>query len=357
MTSASSLAIAGMVLGACWTNAVAAEEEAGPTTPSWLIEQHVGLDDPLGVYGLALVHDRGNWFSAGVGVGLDSVQGSALVTASLFQRTRLVRKGGFALDVGAIFSRGGYSAERRYEPPHFYGSDTVTWTWIPDYRLTATLGLAVDKRHWSLRFEPGLAYHFTRPSCRYATYDVDYAGSCDSPAIPAPYHFGRPPGTIAPSLSITFGYRLGVEDREVSGLASYRSPETALKLSFLSTTIPTMVGVTLLRLWISSYHEHNDAVLAGGLVGLGLGMGLGPAVGYAYSGQHVRGVGVAVLRLLGVGVGVVTLYAMGVSGDGGGGAILGVGMLAAAVVSTIYDVGTSAKAARRHNAGQTGARP
>ena len=353
-----------MLLSLCWACPVAAQVQPSRDGSPFVVEGHLGFDDPLGSFGMALVYDRGYRFSAGVGLGLDSVAGESLLTASLFARARLFREGVFALDVGAILSRGGYTTERDYYPPDTavsYPGERLISTWMPDYRATGTLAAELANRRWSLRLEVGLGYHLNRPTCRYEGSGIDFTGDCNSPVIPDAYHFALVPGQISPSLSLTAGYRLGVEEPPsvAEASAEYRSPSMALRLSVLSTAIPSLLGATMVSMWFSSRHHDNNTLLAGGLVGLGLGLGFGPSIGYAYSGEHLRAWGGGLLRLIGVGAGALAVTIAGIESScddcsGGGGssdmASLGIVLFCATAISTIYDVATAPRAAQRANA-------
>ena len=294
------------VWGLCCLGAATAHAQS-PADPSeahpFVAEFHTGSNDPLGRFGLALAYDKGGRFSAGLGLGVDSIHRKLVLGTSLFGRLRLLRAGNFILDTGAILSRGGQQNRSSYG---FYESDTERWTMSPEYRLTGTLGVGLVGRRWSLRFESGLGYGLNRPTCTYEGSGTEFSGDCNSPHIPSEYRFIKQPDRLSTTFSLALGYRLGVED-EASAMESrseYRSPDKARRLSLLSTALPVLFGGAMISLAYSNRSNNVTLPVMGGL-SLGLGLSLGPSVGYAYAGESLRGWGVGALRVLGYGLGTI----------------------------------------------------
>ena len=325
------VAIAAVLLGTCCPALARAQTQPGSNGIPIVIEAHLGWNEPLGTYGLALVYDRGGTFSGGVGVGLNSLKSDTLPPLGLFGRARLLRWGWGSLGVGAALSRDHYSSDR---------SEDV-WYWNPSYRATGTAAAELTNRRWSLRFEAGLGYLLNSYSEHGAYY-----GSPSSDSSP---------GRLVPSLTATVGYRFGVSDaylESAAGEFTYKSPSTAFRLSALSTLVPVLVGATMLAF------AHDDTVAVGGLVTLGLGLGLGPSIGYAYAGENLRGWGLGLLRAAAIGVGSAAIIGAGISSScdectesssASEAETLGVVLITAALVSAVYDVVTAPNAARRAN--------
>jgi hypothetical protein len=324
-------AIAAVLLGC----PAVAQAQAQPTSDGIpiVVEAHLGWNEPLGTYGLALVYDRGGTFSGGLGVGLNSLKGDTLPPLGLFGRARLLRWGWGSLGVGAALSRDHYSIDQ---------TDDGIWYWNPSYRATTTAAAEFTNRRWSLRLEAGLGYLLNSYSeCRPAFV----LAACSSS-----------PGRLVPSLTATVGYRFGVSDaylESTAGEFTYKSPSTAFRLSALSTVVPVLVGATMLGF------AHDDTVAVGGLVTLGLGLSFGPTIGYAYAGENLRGWGLGLLRLVGIGVGSAVIFSALISSScdecshsssEDDAMVLGVVLIGAALVSAVYDVVTAPNAARRANA-------
>jgi hypothetical protein len=351
------------VLGLCCLGAATAHAQA-PADPSeahpFVAEFHTGSNDPLGRFGLALAYDKGGRFSAGLGLGLDSIDRELVMGASLFGRARLLRLGSFTLDTGAILSRGGHQTTHIY-PSSFSTAESFTWTWSPEYRLTGTLGVGVIGRRWSLRLEGGLGYRLNRPTCTYEGSRVGVSGDCHSPLLPAEYHPNDPPDRFSTTFSLTLGYRLGVEDdaagAESQAHPAYRSPSKAQSLSAWSTALPVLLGGTLISLATSNRSDNVTLPVMGGL-SLGLGLSLGPSVGYAYAGESVRGWGVGALRVLGYGLGTVFIYGSLMTqaaeyhdrSDVVTYGVVGLTLFGASLASSMYDLIAVPKAAERTNA-------
>jgi hypothetical protein len=360
---------AAVILGLCWAFAGTAQAQSKPASDGMpiVVEGHVGLNDPLGAFGLALVYDQRGRFSAGLGLGADSNQGRSLLATSLFGRVRFLRVGPFALDAGAILSRGSNSKTVDYSPPSTspYLGARLVWNWNPAYRATATLAAELANRRWSLRLEAGLAYILNHPTCHYQYQEgrTDFIGDCNSPEIPDRYHFSTPPGQVVPSLAVTVGYRLGVTDPDDGSLPAggvgYRSPREALRLSLLSTLVPTLVGATMFGAWIIGNHD-NSYLGIGGIAGMGLGLSLGPSMGHVYSGEHLYGWGMGFLRLVGSGIGAYAILIAGLESScpdfpcntsrQSKAEAVAVVALTGVVVSAAYDIVTAPRAARRANA-------
>jgi hypothetical protein len=325
------LASAAALLGLCCPTVARAQVQTMSDGIPIVIEAHLGWNDPLGTYGLALVYDRGGTFSGGVGVGLNSLKSDTLPPLGLFGRARLLRWGWGSLGVGVALSRDHYSSDQ--------GDDGV-WYWNPSYRATGTAAAELTNQRWSLRFEAGLGYLLN-------SYDWCMpSGSLGC---------GSPPGRLVPSLTATVGYRFGVSDaylESAAGEFTYKSPSTALRLSALSTLVPVLVGATMLGF------AHDDTAAVGGLVILGLGLSLGPSIGYAYAGENLRGWGLGLLRAAAIGVGSAAIIAAAISSscddctqssNASEEETLGVVLITAALVSAVYDVATAPNAARRAN--------
>jgi hypothetical protein len=353
------------LMGLCWSWATPAQAQvpAQPATEAHplVAEFHTGLADPLGRFGLALAYDRGGRFSAGLGLGLDSINRELVMGASLFGRMRLLRLGNFTLDTGAILSRGGHQTSRTYSSPNAAQADSLTWTWSPDYRLTGTLGVGLIGQRWSLRLEGGLGYRLNHPTCTYEGLRTEFQGDCNSRDIPNEYHSSSPPDRLAVSFSLALGYRLGVED-EVAGADShaspgYRSPNKALRLSAWSTALPIALGGAMLSLAYSNRSDNVTLPVIGAL-GLGLGLSFGPSIGYAYAGEPLRAWGLGALRALGYGFGSIFIFGAAMTGacedcdQSGAGtyALVGVTLFGTSLISSIYDIVAAPKAAQRANA-------
>ena len=327
------VAIAAVLLGPCYPAVARAQPQLLSDGIPVVVEAHLGWNDPLGTYGLALVYDRGGTFSGGLGVGLNSLKGDTLPPLGLFGRARLLRWGWGSLGVGAALSRDHYSSDQ--------GDDGV-WYWNPSYRATGMAAAELANRRWSLRFEAGLGYLLNS----YSECGRSFAStSCESS-----------PGRLVPSLTATVGYRFGVTDaylESTAGEFTYKSPSTAVCLSALSTLVPVVVGAAILGF------AHDDTLALGGLVSMGLGVGLGPTIGYAYAGENLRGWGMGLLRVAGFGVGSAAIFSAAISSScddcthsssESEEEMLGVVLIGAALVSAVYDVVTAPNAARRANA-------
>ncbi len=341
-----------------------AQAQATPEGGSIVLEGHVGYNDTPGAIGLALVYDPGGRISAGLGLGIAALRIDTLPPLSVFGRLRLLRRGPFALSVGATMSREQHTTERSYTPP--YGTSTTSfgesmvWAWQPAYRATGTLAAEVANRRWSFRLEAGLGYLLNDPTCTYGGSGIRFTGDCQSPEIPDAYHFAVAPGRLLPSLTMVVGYRFGVDDSPAPAGAAgieYRSPSQAFRLSVLSTLLPLLAGAALLGASVSN--DDNVPFAIGGVASLVLGLSFGPSIGYAYAGEHLRGWGAGGLRLAGIGIAsLAVLYSvlstacdechetttsrMEVR--------FGLGLFGAVLISTTYDVLTSPRAALRANA-------
>ena len=131
------LASAAALLGLCYPTIARAQTQPGSDGIPIVVEAHLGWNDPLGTYGLALVYDRGGIFSGGLGVGLNSLKSDTLPPLGLFGRARLLRWGWGSLGVGAALSRDHYSSDQ--------GDDGV-WYWNPSYRATGTAAAELTNR-------------------------------------------------------------------------------------------------------------------------------------------------------------------------------------------------------------------
>lgn len=360
------LAAAFLGLACLWAAPAPAQTQDQPTSTQPVSQQHpfvaelrTGLNDPLGMFGLALVYDRGGRFSGGLGLGLDRFNAEWGTAAGLFGRVRWLRVGNLAFDAGGILSRGRYQASRTYSAPFRAWPDRLTWKWDPDYRLTGTVGAAWLGRRWSLRVESGLTYHLGKPTCDYEGSGTEFHGSCNSSYIPEEYHFSSVPGRISLSVSLTLGYRMGIEDAiavaKSPSPAKYRSPRTAQQLSGWSTGAPFLFGASMLGLGFAT----RSVPLAVGAVGImGLGLSFGPSIGYAYAGEHLRAWGMGTLRAIAITAGSLAWFIAVMEescdecnrGDGDRPRLLAYTLIGASFISALYDNVVVSKAAERANA-------
>lgn len=161
------------------------------------------------------------------------------------------------------------------------------------------------------------------------------------------------------SLSLTLGYRLGMDD-ETRGVTSgaggdYRSPGTAFHLSAWSTAVPFVLGVAMFKLGLAN---NREVTAFAGIPVMGLGLSYGPSIGYAYAGEPWRAWGLGSLRAISFTAGSLALFvvAMNRGCDGcsensnGGTELVGYALIGASLISAMYDVMTAPKAAERTNA-------
>jgi len=83
-----------------WFCPRAQAQEAAAGSPI-VLEAHSGWNGPVGYGGLALVYDRGERFSAGFGLGIDSSTMHSLPPIEVFARMRALRSGPFSLGLAA----------------------------------------------------------------------------------------------------------------------------------------------------------------------------------------------------------------------------------------------------------------
>lgn len=331
-----------------------AQEQDEPISQrgSILVEEHVGSGDPFGNYGLALVYDSGGRFSGGLGLGLYALKRQDLPPLGLLARVRLLRWRWGSLGLGAALSREIVRNER------FVGQDGSSWSWIPAYRASGTVGVEVAQRAWSLRLDAGIGYLLSVGHCSAmngSSYSV--GGSCDSPEIPAAVRTESQDARLIPSLTGTIGYRFPAatwpRSPSLDVAPGTKLPDTALHLSLWSTLVPVLAGAALLY---TGRAKSNDTTLV--LVGaatMALGLSFGPSLGHAYADAPLRAWGGGALRMLTLGAGVLELLTASVHGentpqDDFSGQAFGIFMISAAVFSAIYDISDAPSAARRANA-------
>jgi hypothetical protein len=337
-------------------------QEAAAGSPV-VLEVHGAWHGPVGYGGLALVYDRGERFSAGFGLGIDSSMMHSLPPIEVFGRMRALRSGPFSLGLAAIVSRGHYETKRSYfrPSPYLFPQEEMTWSWQPGYRATGALAAEAAGQRWSLRVELGVGFLLNKPTCTYDSYQSYFSGDCNSPEIPEPYHFSVEPGRVTPSLTASIGYRFGVSDPVAAPLGSaniasaYRSPNTALQLSLFSTLGSLVAGAALMG---AAGQSSIELTIAGYSL-MGLGISFGPAIGYSYAGEPLRGWGIGLLRLAGFGVGSLVFIASALasscdecqatSSTNNEGTI-GLLLVGAVAASALYDIVTAPNAARRTNA-------
>jgi hypothetical protein len=315
------------------------------------VEEHVGWQDPLGAYGLALVFDRGGRFSGGFGVRPYSIKSDTLPPLGFFGRMRLLRWGWGSLGVGVALSR------ERVLHEQLTGQERDSWSWYPGYRATGTVGAEFAHRAWSIRFDAGIGYMLNGPQCTVNGPGNYVVASCDSPRIPAAVRTASQDARLIPSLTTTIGYRFATPSwpgtPSVDVAPGYKFPSTALHLSLWSTLVPALAGAAMLYLSVA---KGNDIALAlGGAATMGLGLSFGPSIGHAYSDEPRRAWGGGALRLVGFATGIlVFVSALAVDEqthtDDPKGQALGACLISAAVISAIYDISAAPSAARRANA-------
>jgi hypothetical protein len=118
-----------------------------------------------------------------------------------------------------------------------------------------------------------------------------------------------------------------------------RSPQTATYLSLVGTALPVAIG--LIGASSSSSDGGYGLLVVGGYL-------MGPSLGHLYAGRggHAAGgFGMRVASLVGVGIAIGTSW----NGNNAGSDATAAASLALGSVSTIYDIATAARSARRHN--------
>ena len=333
---------------------VAAETPSSPDAESGSIqvEEHLGWQDPLGPFGLAVVYDRGGRFSAGFGVRPTGIKSHELPPLGVLGRVRLLRFGWGSLGVGATLSRENINHEQ------LFGQYWTTWSWHPAYRATATVGVEFSKHAWSLRFDAGIGYILNSAQCSAYNSTTGVGGGCDSPGIPAEARTAYQDSRLFPSLTATLGYRFPTPSWPSSPASAvppgYKSPETALELSLGATVVPALAAAGLLYASISNSNATNPAVA--GIATLGLALSFGPSIGHAYAGAPLRAWGGGTLRLLALALGAYIWFDTLVSNSeeyavpDRSGEVVGVFLMSAAAIWAVYDIGAAPEAARRANA-------
>jgi hypothetical protein len=338
------------ILGLCAPAIAQAPEQTPSRNIPLQVETHLGWQDPLGSFGLALLYDGGGRFSGGLGVGLDSLKSDTMPPVGFFGRARLLRWGWGSLGVGGTLSRGHDYHEQAVGQSWTFGSSSHS------YRATGTLGAEFAHRGWSLRLDAGIGYLLNDPQCAHSEVGNFFRGSCDSPQIPAAVQTAGEHARVIPSLTATIGYHLTMPGWPGSPSADvapgYKSPEKALRLSFWSTLPLALAGTMMLGLSVAD--GNNISLALAGAGSLALGLSFGPSIGYAYSNEPLRAWGLGTVRLVGIVAGTLAI----VSGlvvdedthkDDPTSQALGVCLIGAAFASAIYDIAAAPKAARRAN--------
>jgi hypothetical protein len=260
--------------------------QANDSGSTFVLEANGGWQGPIGYGGLALVYDQGGMLSAGFGIGIDAESSDSFPPVGVFGRVRALRAGPFALGLAVTLSRGHYGSAREYSRMYYTWED-LRWTWEPGYRATGAVAAELAGQRWSLRVEGGVGYLLNQPRCTYHTTVDYYDGSCDSPAIPAAYHFAVQPGRVLPTVTASVGYRFGVVDHNADGWPVspfYRSPSTALQLPLFSTLGSLALGTGLLY----ASQGHSGSSQTGAIAAFTLGLSIAPATGHLYAGEYGR---------------------------------------------------------------------
>jgi hypothetical protein len=324
-----------LLLGLVAPAAARAEDtpsERGPIQ----VEEHLGWQDPVGSFGLAVVYDGAGRFSAGAGVGLTKLRKEELPAFGVLGRMRLLRFPWGSLGVGLTLSRENLSHEQ------FVGSEWSTWSFAPAYRATGTAGIELTNHAWSLRFDAGLGYILNHGRCSGGYVDGDAAGACDVPRL-------------LPSFAAKVGYRFATPSWPAAAPDSppsgYKDPSTALHLSLWSTLVPILAATAVLVPSLSS--DIGPALTVAGIATLAAGLSFGPSLGHAYAGAPLRAWGGGALRLLAIAAGVSAYiearrgtHELGPDPGGEGFAAF---LISAAIVSGVYDISAAPGAARRAN--------
>jgi hypothetical protein len=188
--------------------------EAAPAsegTPSLRLEVGGGFGSPLGSGFIDAVYTPNRWLSVGAGGGfIQPDPGIATIVPKkvrrygAFARGHLLRWRGLALGPVLTFSSGDLAHDAHYMRPG-YAPDLVATSWRPGYRLDGGVGVELRGRHLSARLEAGVGYVLNEPTCSYLNQLTVFQGSCDSPELPAYYHFSVEPGRVTPYLSLAVG--------------------------------------------------------------------------------------------------------------------------------------------------------
>lgn len=341
-----------LVAGGICARAQAKESDGSP----FVLEAGGGWQGPIGYGGLALVYDRRGILSGGFGVGVDKEIAKFFPPVGVFGRVRALTRGPFSLGLAATLSRGHYTSARTYNHPPYTPVD-MGWSWEPGYRLTGAVAVELAGRRWSLRVDGGVGYLLNQPRCEYSTSIDYYNGSCDSPSIPAPYHFSTQPGRVLPLVTTALGYRFGVEDREADGspaIELHRSPSTALLIPLLSTAGSLALGGGLLY----ASQGHSGSVQNAAVVALTLGLTIAPATGHLYANEPGRALLTTTIRAA-AGALAIWAYADSIPKDcspgecsnglGGGGFVLAFLFALVVPVTALSDIADAPRAANRAN--------
>jgi hypothetical protein len=231
-----------LVLGLATAARAAAEEpavaapavrlEAAPPTasaPTVRLEVGGGFGSPLGSGFIDAVYAPNRWLALGAGggfiqpeQGIPAYIGKVVPRFGAFARAHLLRWRGLGLGPVLTFSAGDLARGERYMRPQ-YAPEALAWSWQPGYRLDGGVGVELRGRRLSARLEAGVGYVLNRPTCSYSTQLVGFQGSCDSPEIPAYYHFSTEPGRVTPYLSLAVGAS-SVESDDASAAEPLAAP-------------------------------------------------------------------------------------------------------------------------------------
>jgi hypothetical protein len=343
-----------VVLVACGVCAQAQAREVDGSP--FVLEVGGGWQGPIGYGGLALVYDLGGVLSAGLGVGVDGEIAKSFPPMGVFGRARALTRGPFSLGLAATLSRGHYTSARTYDHPP-YTPAVMQWSWEPGYRLTSAVAAELAGRRWWLRVDGGVGYLLNQPRCEYMTSIDYYNGSCDSPSIPAPYHFSTQPGRVLPMVTAAVGYRIGVVDGGADGspvIEGYRSPGTALLIPLVSSLGSLALGGGLLY----ASQGHSGSAQNGGIAALAVGLTIAPATGHLYATEYGHALLTTTIR---VAAGALAIWAYVDSipkdcspgqcsnGLGGAGVVLALFSALVVPVTAVYDIADAPRAASRAN--------
>jgi len=188
------------------------EAKPAPASAStFRLELGGGIGSPLGTGFIDGVFSPNRWLSFGAGMGF--IQPEAGIAAYIgkivprfgaFARGHLLQRRGLALGPVLTFSTGDLARGETYMRPG-YAPESVAWSWQPGHRLDAGVGVELRGRRLSARVEVGVGYVLNGPTCTYQGQLTWFGGSCDSPEIPASYHFSTVPGRVTPYVSLALG--------------------------------------------------------------------------------------------------------------------------------------------------------
>jgi hypothetical protein len=194
--------------------APALQREAAAPNPSattFRFEVGGGFGSPLGSLFVDAVYAPNRWLAFGAGggflrpdAGIPAYIGTVVPRYGAFARANLLRRRSLALGPVLTFSAGDLASGERYMRPQ-YAPDSLGWSWKPGYRLDGGVGVELRGRRVSARIEAGVGYVLNQPTCTYSNQLSYFQGSCDSPELPAYYHFSVEPGRVTPYVSLVVG--------------------------------------------------------------------------------------------------------------------------------------------------------